>query len=802
MRAQDSPDTISSKNCTPPEDTRLNTQRNATSLFGTIARTLSGIFSTVSTEPDMTENEYIFMKKPQENCRDIETTQSKSKTNVKNSPNLLNSNSNPNTAGIQNQPLIKSAVKNIENKQINFKPNLQPKLSRSHYHDIPIPNTQSLIQSEKKNSQDFTKPAFPKNRQTNSQTKIKDQRMDTSSDNTDTSHKSHNIKSQSVCSMKFKSFPENSYQFKPLNSLATSSSKNIKIIPENNESDTADQKNIFDSSKNLFCKASNNNNISNIEFNAQTAQIPSKTIKENNREYENKRTALIDLNQQTNYLNKSHENLDLKNERLTNIFPSQSLEINQQKINKPENIVENISQTDIPININSPKIIKSPYIETKNLETQDERVKARYESFKKHYESSKITPIIPARNQSKEKIERYRMSKIMVFENTADVEIIQANSSKIGKQGYQKMEIDIMPIKIKPKSALETLPEINILESPKKSQILANKPDQQTNAENGGKLFYLYTNGKSKHLTNLNRTNETDKVTKSKKINKYRINNYTNHLVLMRYLNESNIERLVRLLNKYNHPPTFEIQPMKRGINKVNLVCKNRKMYEKFNSITKAWINYVVKCEYLEKIRPLPQKSTDINNNTPKNLKGNSMENLFDKKTGMYLNKTLNLRDWKLYYCKPDGNCLFRALAFLLLGNQENHLIIRAMVVEHILKHKNYYANFIDEEFDTYIMKLSKDKSWGDAIAIQAISEICERKIELYSLQNKSNILRLKRSFYEEIPGSQDSLKLLYSPGHYDAIIKKYVYISEQTIERKSVLDKAKDNEAYPNYCL
>ena len=39
----------------------------------------------------------------------------------------------------------------------------------------------------------------------------------------------------------------------------------------------------------------------------------------------------------------------------------------------------------------------------------------------------------------------------------------------------------------------------------------------------------------------------------------------------------------------------------------------------------------------------------------------------------------------KLVPTKPDGNCLFRSLATLLTGDQEDHLMLRNMLVDYEL---------------------------------------------------------------------------------------------------------------------
>ena len=60
-----------------------------------------------------------------------------------------------------------------------------------------------------------------------------------------------------------------------------------------------------------------------------------------------------------------------------------------------------------------------------------------------------------------------------------------------------------------------------------------------------------------------------------------------------------------------------------------------------------------------------------------------------------------------------DGNCLFRALADQIGLSQDSHRQIRDKVVNIILRDKDYFINFIDEEeidsVEAYCKEMSKD---------------------------------------------------------------------------------------------
>lgn len=87
-----------------------------------------------------------------------------------------------------------------------------------------------------------------------------------------------------------------------------------------------------------------------------------------------------------------------------------------------------------------------------------------------------------------------------------------------------------------------------------------------------------------------------------------------------------------------------------------------------------------------------------------------------------------------------DGNCMFRSISDQIYGNEEYHKIIREKCMDYLLMERNFFSQFIeggDKEFDNYINMKRELGVWGDDIELQALSEIYDRPIEIYSGTNK-----------------------------------------------------------------
>ncbi|KAF3438985.1 hypothetical protein FNV43_RR17260 [Rhamnella rubrinervis] len=78
-----------------------------------------------------------------------------------------------------------------------------------------------------------------------------------------------------------------------------------------------------------------------------------------------------------------------------------------------------------------------------------------------------------------------------------------------------------------------------------------------------------------------------------------------------------------------------------------------------------------------------------------------------------------------------DGNCFFRALADQLEGNEEEHMKYRSMAVQYILKNREMFEPFIEDEvpFDEYCQLMEKDGTWAGHMELQAASLVTHSNI-------------------------------------------------------------------------
>lgn len=91
---------------------------------------------------------------------------------------------------------------------------------------------------------------------------------------------------------------------------------------------------------------------------------------------------------------------------------------------------------------------------------------------------------------------------------------------------------------------------------------------------------------------------------------------------------------------------------------------------------------------------------------------------------------------------RPDGNCLFRALAHALWGDAELHAPLRAKVIDYLVQESDYFSQFVAEDFARYVRRKSRDGTHGNHLELQAAAELFARPIEVYSYSsNPSTII-------------------------------------------------------------
>jgi len=260
---------------------------------------------------------------------------------------------------------------------------------------------------------------------------------------------------------------------------------------------------------------------------------------------------------------------------------------------------------------------------------------------------------------------------------------------------------------------------------------------------------------------------------KSRKNNKF--------LEIKLQLNDNNLTKLYELLRKLKQYPNFNISKNYAGFNQIILKCKNQKVYNAVRKASKSWINYRIKPAYYQKI--IEADRISLKNFICRKKENNELSN------SPRLNENLTPLSgiYKIAKCKPDGNCMFRAVAIHILQNQSKHYIIRNTVVDYIAKNKDYFSEFIDDNFENYIGKLSQNGFWGGDVELQAIGEIYAKRIEIYRTDSASKNFVLSKSFHESISGVGEPIKLFFCDGHYDAIVQNQYNFRKRKYENRAV---------------
>jgi len=136
----------------------------------------------------------------------------------------------------------------------------------------------------------------------------------------------------------------------------------------------------------------------------------------------------------------------------------------------------------------------------------------------------------------------------------------------------------------------------------------------------------------------------------------------------------------------------------------------------------------------------------------------------------------------------PDGNCLFRAVAHQVYGDADKHVDLRNACCDYMLSEgqKEHLENFVDGDFEKYVEKMRKPKTWGGNLEIEAMQEMFDRAIEIHSadsISENTNKTTFKKDFdtsnTPETPRSKANdvnqpipLKISYhGKSHYNSLV-------------------------------
>lgn len=100
------------------------------------------------------------------------------------------------------------------------------------------------------------------------------------------------------------------------------------------------------------------------------------------------------------------------------------------------------------------------------------------------------------------------------------------------------------------------------------------------------------------------------------------------------------------------------------------------------------------------------------------------------------LNAQLGVIGLKIVHITADGNCLFRAVADQLEGNEDEHPKYRNMVVDFIEAHREDYEPFLEDEvpFDEYCKNMRETSTWAGHMELQVISLVTHTNICIHRI--------------------------------------------------------------------
>jgi len=151
-----------------------------------------------------------------------------------------------------------------------------------------------------------------------------------------------------------------------------------------------------------------------------------------------------------------------------------------------------------------------------------------------------------------------------------------------------------------------------------------------------------------------------------------------------------------------------------------------------------------------------------------------------------------------------DGNCLFRSVCAQVYGDDSWHDKVREECADFMSRDRDHFRDFVDGDFDDYLAELRRPGTFGDNPEIQAIAELYNRPVVVFTVEdedrgvrssdgnNEAEILlevdgtveRAKRLniFHNKYEGSESAgimpIQLLYRGGsHYDAVIDPYAAV-------------------------
>jgi len=208
-----------------------------------------------------------------------------------------------------------------------------------------------------------------------------------------------------------------------------------------------------------------------------------------------------------------------------------------------------------------------------------------------------------------------------------------------------------------------------------------------------------------------------------------------------------------------NPPEEFEFEMNQFNETKINQPSSNNPKDQISNIMNKFFQQH-------QTVQPQPQSVRDVELEQAIKISKEQSEKL--NKKYEKLENDLVTRGLKIYQVSDDGNCLFRALSYQLYGTVDLYATVREKIISYMRSAREHYDNFLTEDFDSYLAKMSCDGEYGTNLEVQACVESFQRPIEVYSDEAGAEPLNI----FQGNHFLQKPLRVSYHRGnHYNAVV-------------------------------
>ncbi|CAM6066575.1 unnamed protein product [Sphagnum tenellum] len=130
-------------------------------------------------------------------------------------------------------------------------------------------------------------------------------------------------------------------------------------------------------------------------------------------------------------------------------------------------------------------------------------------------------------------------------------------------------------------------------------------------------------------------------------------------------------------------------------------------------------------------------------------------------------NELRRVKSLEVRWMAEDGNCLFRAVADQVYGDAEMYSETRQLCIDYMEKERDHFSHFVTESFTAYCKRKRRDKVYGNNLEIQAMAEMYNRPIHIYSYSTEPiNIFH--GSYETDLP----PIRLSYHrSNHYNSLL-------------------------------